>query len=467
MVRGPGDQRFALSRERLVADVLLLIFVVALPIGFASTPNTFEDGDVSWHIAAGRWMLAHHAIPATDPFSFTAYGHPWIAMEWLAELIYATAYNVAGFSGLAAVVAAAFAVLHAIFFLQLRRYVGPLGMSVSIIAADLVLMFFIVARPHVLVWPILAGWTALLLRSLETKRPPPWWSLLLLVAWTNMHASFPLAMLIAGGVAIDAVIEANWKNWREWTLFLAASAIALTLNANGLRGVLQPFQIAGLKMLPTILEWQPSTPTLTPIFYMVLLLGLGAALWRGVRITAGRILILLVLLALAFHQVRHQSWFVIVATLMLPPLFQSGGSMRVRVAPFLMGALLLVIIRAWLPILPNEGSSNPRHLLAAVPPELRSRPVLNGYSFGGPLILAGIRPYIDGRAEMYGDAFYADYLRMTDGDINRFDRAVRLYDIRWTMLPKSNAKLIGELDASKSWRRIYSDGIGVIHIRRD
>lgn len=93
--------------------------------------------------------------------------------------------------------------------------------------------------------------------------------------------------------------------------------------------------------------------------------------------------------------------------------------------------------------------------------------MLNGYSFGGPLILAGIRPYIDGRAEMYGDAFYADYLRMTDGDINRFDRAVRLYDIRWTMLPKSNAKLIGELDASKSWRRIYSDGIGVIHIRRD
>ena len=29
--------------------------------------------------------------------------------------------------------------------------------------------------------------------------------------------------------------------------------------------------------------------------------------------------------------------------------------------------------------------------------------MLNGYSMGGPLILSGIRPYIDGRGDMYGD----------------------------------------------------------------
>ena len=35
--------------------------------------------------------------------------------------------------------------------------------------------------------------------------------------------------------------------------------------------------------------------------------------------------------------------------------------------------------------------------------------MLNYYSFGGPLILSGIRPYIDGRGDMYGDRFVLGY----------------------------------------------------------
>ncbi len=35
--------------------------------------------------------------------------------------------------------------------------------------------------------------------------------------------------------------------------------------------------------------------------------------------------------------------------------------------------------------------------------------MFNGYNFGGPLILAGIKPYIDGRADMYGDAFVLEW----------------------------------------------------------
>jgi hypothetical protein len=105
-------------------------------------------------------------------------------------------------------------------------------------------------------------------------------------------------------------------------------------------------------------------------------------------------------------------------------------------------------------------------LLAAVPPELRNEPVFNEYTFGGPLILAGIRPYIDGRAEMYGDKFVLDYVKISDGDMNRFNRAVDRYGIRWTILSKSNSKLIQKLDSSPNWRRLYSDKIGVIHVRK-
>ena len=115
--------------------------------------------------------------------------------------------------------------------------------------------------------------------------------------------------------------------------------------------------------------------------------------------------------------------------------------------------------------LPPENSANPRSLIAAVPAGLRTQPVLNGYTFGGPLILAGIKPYIDGRAEMYGDQFFADYVKIIDGDSASFDRAVARYKIRWTMTPASNLPLLKLLDSSPNWRRIHADRVGVIHVR--
>jgi len=319
----------------------------------------------------------------------------------------------------------------------------------------------------VLVWPIAAGWTALLLRSLETDRPPPLWSALLLVLWTNMHGSFPLAILIAGAIAVDALRTAEWKTWPQWAAFLAVSIVAVMLNANGLPGILQPFHVAHLQMLPSIAEWQPSTPRVTPQFYAVLLLGLGAMLWNGVKVPLGRLVLLLLLLALAFSQVRHQSWLAIVAALVLPSLFGSRGEFASSAKPYLAAAFALLAIRAWFPLEPPENSANPRSLIAAVPPGLRTQPVLNGYTFGGPLILAGIKPFIDGRAEMYGDRFFADYVKIIDGDSASFDRAVARYNIRWTMTPAGDLPLLKLLDSSRNWRRIHADRVGVIHVRID
>ena len=99
-----------------------------------------------------------------------------------------------------------------------------------------------------------------------------------------------------------------------------------------------------------------------------------------------------------------------------------------------------------------------------VPAQLRSQPVLNGYSFGGPLILAGIRPYIDGRADMYGDDFTLDLVDMMRGDIDRFRRADRRWGFAWTILP-ANARLVPKLDREPGWRRLYSDRWAVVHVR--
>ena len=465
---GDLGQTRSSGRETLVARALFIALAIVFPACFSVFPAIFNDGDTSWHVAAGQWILSHGRVPTADPFSFTAFGHPWVAMEWPANLAMAGAYGLAGYAGLAALFAAALIALHAIVFAHLARRASPLLIVAAVLVMDVALARYMLVRPHVLVWPVVAAWTALLARASETGEPPPLWAALLLVLWTNLHGSFPLAAVIAAPLALDALIKAEWKTLRAWLVFAGASLVAICLNWNGPAGLLQPFHVASLKTLHLIQEWQPGDPATTPLFYAALAVMLGGLLWRGVRVPPGRLVLLLPLLLLAFSQQRHQSWAVIVAAVLVPPLFATRAEPARRLAPLLViAAVPLLLVRAAVPMVPPENVANPRHLLAALPPELRRQPVFNEYSLGGPLILAGIRPYIDGRSEMYGDDFVRDYVAIANGDAPRFDRAVERYNIRWTILPAGNSTLLRHLDQSGQWKRIHADRVGVIHVRSD
>src|SRR6266478_8501151 len=54
------------------------------------------DADVWWHIKVGQDILRTHHWPTTDPYSFTAAGTPWIAYEWLGEIVLALMYRLGG-----------------------------------------------------------------------------------------------------------------------------------------------------------------------------------------------------------------------------------------------------------------------------------------------------------------------------------------------------------------------------------
>jgi hypothetical protein len=454
-----------ISVREIGAHLLFIALVLGTPFGLAISGKAFRDGDVSWQIATGQWILAHAAIPAFDPFSFTAAGHPWVAMEWLSEIVFAAGFRLAGYGGVAAVVAAASIALSALVFFYLQRR-GPLLVAcAALLMMDVVLAPFVLARPHVLAWPLLAAWTIVLLRAAEAGRPPALWWTLILVVWTNTHASFPLALPIAAAIAFDSVVAERWTNLRQWLIFGVVSVAALMCNANGIAGLLQPFRTTSLAMLPYIGEWHPSSIGNTPEFFWVLLLSLAAVLWTGVRVPLGRLLLLMILLGLAFAHVRHQSTFVIVAALIVPPLLNSKPSTLDVPKWLLAGCVPLLAYPCLVQVTPPESPAHPRHLIAAIPEALRSQPVFNEYTFGGPLILAGIKPYIDGRAEIYGDDFVIDYMDIIDGDMPRLNRAVQRYGIRWAMLPVGRKRLIEGLESSGEWRRIYADRIGVIEVR--
>ena len=90
--------------------------------------------------------------------------------------------------------------------------------------------------------------------------------------------------------------------------------------------------------------------------------------------------------------------------------------------------------------------------------------MLNGYSMGGPLILSGIRPYVDGRGDMYGDELVVGYSRILHGDAAAFATAIQHWNIRWAIVPNASKPLIALLDRS-GWRRIATDKVGAIYVR--
>ena len=453
------------------------VFVIGLPVALASQPMVFRDGDVSWHLAAGRWILEHCAFPHSDPFSFTMAGKPWLAIEWGAEVIYAWIYGLAGHAGIAAVVALAVMAINATLFWYLRPRAGPVALLLALAAFCLVFLPFIMARPHLLAWPIFALWTAVLLRARDRGGRPPWALLPLMVLWANIHGSFPFGFIVAAAVALDVMIATRWDRQAlvRWLGFGLASVAASLLTPYGMQGFLHPFTISTMSNLPAIGEWRPSSPAVTPLFYLVLLAGLaGLLMARRAAFTAGELLLVLFSLAAAFWHVRHQAVFIVLAVFIVTPklgrgpaggaVFGSRREARLALGAAAAGAIAIFAVRAALPLKLEDGKGRPTTLIAHIPPQLRSQPVFNEYSFGGPLILAGVRPFIDGRADMYGDAFMDRYLKIWGGDQDAFDLAVREYGIAWTMLPPKSALAL-ELDRSGKWKRIYGDEIGTIHVR--
>ncbi|MBE9531353.1 MAG: hypothetical protein IME98_00940, partial [Proteobacteria bacterium] len=75
-------------------SILLLLLV------FSQAFVNIYDYDVWFHIKAGEYMLSNFEILSRDVFSYTALDSPWVAHEWLFEVLL---YIIAAIGSLVAV----------------------------------------------------------------------------------------------------------------------------------------------------------------------------------------------------------------------------------------------------------------------------------------------------------------------------------------------------------------------------
>jgi hypothetical protein len=129
-------------------------------------------------------------------------------------------------------------------------------------------------------------------------------------------------------------------------------------------------------------------------------------------------------------------------------------------------AAVALAVRIALPPGPERTGASFAAVLDNVPPSLRAKPVLNDYSLGGALIFQGVRPFIDSRADLYGDAFLSRYRQIVAPERDALESALRQYGIVWTIFPVSSRTSL-LLDQEPGWHRVVvADGL-VIYARAE
>jgi hypothetical protein len=462
----------------------LLLAVVAYGLVLSRGARMLGDGDTYWHVAAGNWMLRHLAVPHHDPFSFTMPGAPWIDLEWLGEVLMALAYDAGGWSGLVLLTGLALALALGLLCRRLGRWLPPLPSAAFILLAYLTALPGLLCRPHLLALPLWVVWAGGLFAARADSRAPNWALIPLMTVWANLHGSFPVGLVLAAMLSAEAALAAppgrRLRVALAWGGFVLASLLAACLTPNLLQGLVHPVLIMRMPiMLRAIDEWQsPDFQSLQPL-EIWLVAALWLALSRGVRLPAMRILLLLGLLHAGLQHGRNQILLGFIGPLVLAePLARFLGPRQSTAAKLLErlagparagavgAAVLLTALFVLHPIRRGDDSVTPRAALDRLPPALAAKPVLNAYGFGGYLIFRGLRPYIDGRADVYGEAFLGEYLEVLRPRKDKLEAALREHAIAWTVF-KPDDGVVALLDTLPGWRRLYADAVAVVHVRSD
>ena len=460
--------------DRAAVRAAALAALVATAVAMFS-PTFLSDGDTYWHVAAGRWMLEHREVLRTDVFSYTRSGSPWDAHEWLAELLMAAVYSLSGWTGLVVFYACAAGAVAWVVVRWLARWLGGLTLVAAAVVAGDCAVPSLLARPHLLALVPLALWTIELLRAREERRAPRAAFAVLMVVWANLHGSYVFGFALLGASGLEAWMEAGVRGWRKmtgWALFSVLAVGAALINPEGLDGLIYPFKIMGMTTLDSISEWKSVDFSKYQPLELALLATVFVCVWKGVRLAPLRLALLLFLLHMALEHVRHGIVVAVVAPLVLAqPLAEAlhrrparpfgGAVLWPSVAA---AACLLLVVRVAMPVQRVDGATSPITAMNHVPSALAERPVLNDYGFGGYLIYDGVRPFIDGRADMYGDRYFSDFVAAVSPDDAKLKAMLDRYHVAWTVFPPKEP-VVKALDRQPGWRRLYTDKYAVVHVR--
>jgi len=267
--------------------------------------------DLAYQLRAGAEVLAGNGIPASDTWTFTVFGTPWLDQQWGAQVLLGGVFQVLGWTGLALLRAALVGLTFWLLLGAIRsawsiasvRAGGSAIASSARTATLITIAFFVVAAPALALRPQLFAivlFAATVRILVERSRHPRrlWLIPFLAIAWANLHGSFPLVVVLVALAWIDEVAllrvptPPGHPRRALRRRLLGSTGLAIIAAVSALATLVNPFgidawgYIVDLARDPAITsavsEWQPPSP-LDPagfVFYLSLIAVLAVVAFR-------------------------------------------------------------------------------------------------------------------------------------------------------------------------------------------
>jgi len=223
-----------------------------------------------------------------------------------------------------------------------------------------------------------------------------------------------------------------------------------------------------------IVEWQPTNFSVVQPLEFVILGAIALGALGRLSLPPVRLILFLGLIHAALSHGRNGQLLGIVGSMILAEpmghVLARGaaeplrGLWRLAAGGSVALALAAAVARAVLPVPPTLTEAITAALLARLPPGLRDKPVFNEYGLGGALIFNGVRTFVDGRTDLFGDAFLTRYHLAAQPDRAVLDQVLADYHIAWTLFP-ANAPILSTLDVEPGWHRLIATDQLVVHAR--
>lgn len=376
--------------QRLVPVALFLAFaaVAVAPI---------RNYDFFWHLATGRWIVEHGALPLTDPFALASERHAWINGEWLFQLFAYALHEAFGLAGLSVVRALLAAAIFTIAFVASKRDL----LATPVAFAGAMQTFDFRPSGFALLFVVLA----LSARSWIAHG-------VIAIVWINVH---PSALLAPGIAALVTRRPAP----------VLASLAGLLVNPYGWRALAAPLELMAFVRSGAFVnaEWLPSRVAQFPLLYLLLLAGIGAFIVK--RGEWWRALLFAGFAYLAIRHVRNQGLFFAAFPLLVPRI-----EPRRAIALATAGAAIVLVALTTDHRLGVAPERFPIEAVARLKASGLRGNIYNPDQFGGFLIWSFYperRTLTDGRNELHR-TYIGEYARAR-GDQRAWNALLRKYRI--------------------------------------
>lgn len=447
-----------LDLRRLGFVVIFLILLMSMQL---------IDPDYFWHLRTGQYVIEHGALPSSDIFSYTHAGKPWFLHEWLFEVVLYGVHFLLGELGIKLLVSVLATATLVISHATANRLLGKPGMAFFLTLFCFILVTpYISPRPQLVTFLLLALFLRVLIgfKYFGENRGLPALPLLMAV-WVNFHGGYAIGLALLFLFTIC-----------EWLIFLAAdernalqrqrlqwlrltavvTLLASAANPYFIGHWLYPFQVMGMESSRSyISEWRsPDFHSLWGKSYLALVGAFFiATTYRRGKADLTELAVPLLFFVVGFIAVRHIPLAVITAipfmavALAQQPATQMMPARWLRVCSawherrlrqgndlgdkeyFLNWMLLVLMLAGFLLYYPVGNADTVEKSRRRVPVEatafilkegIQGR-IYNTYHYGGYLIqqlYPAQKVFIDGRADMYGDAFMKEAIEISGGKAN-------------------------------------------------